>query len=291
MKLRIVLLSMLALGAPAAVSADPWVIEPGDYFSEFRGSYLSTETFHDGFGERPPLPGGGTYEVRGIQNFTEMGWKKWGSFHLGVPVQSVTRTIGSGLSATQTGIGDLLFGVKVRLSGGKSSALAVDLDFETPAGYDRRLNPALGDGVQNLVGRIEYGTSLPFGFFMASGAYRYRTGVLALADTSMGRAPDDAFHVSADLGIWLGSSVLLAGTYRSALVFEQEQKVEGSVFAHLVGPRILFRVSDRLDVFAGSLHTASAENALHQDVIYAGVSVKDTGLNRFQGFLGNTRKP
>jgi len=63
------------------------------------------------------------------------------------------------------------------------------------------------------------------------------------------------------------------------------------VFEHLAGLEFLYRLSDRLDIFGGSLSTLSAENALHVNEIYAGISVKDTHLNRFQGFLGNTSKP
>lgn len=292
MKMRLALLSVLALGAPAAVSADPWVITPGDYYSEFRGQYFSSNTYHDGTGERPPLPNGATYEDRALSNFTEVGWKKWGSFHFAIPVESVTRTLDNGSSSTQSGISDIMMGVKVKLMGGGKSALAMDVDFQAPAGYNRHLDPALGDGVQDFIGRLEYGASLGFGFVTASGAYRLRMGALANVPPPQSNKPDDDLLFTADLGAWVGESFLVSGAFRSQRVMVQEQEpAEGDVFSHLVGLQALYRVNDRLDVFTGTLSTMSAENALHVNQFYAGISVKDTHLNRNQGFLGNTRKP
>lgn len=292
MNVRPALLVLLLGLVPAVAAADPWLIAPGDYYSEFRAGYRVSDTFHDGTGERPPLPDGGEYEVRGIRNFTELGWKKSMSFRFAIPVESVTRTRDNGFSSSQSGISDILMGLKFKVAGGGKSAIAAGLDFQAPAGYNRRLDPALGDGVQNLIGSIEYGTTLPFGFFTIGGGYRYRTGVLALSDSTMGREPDDDLLITADLAAWLGESFLLSGSYRSSRTFVDQQKpAEGDVFQHLAGLQFLYRISDRLDVFAGSLSTVSAENALHVNQFYAGISVKDTHLNRFQGFLGNTARP
>jgi hypothetical protein len=219
-----------------------------------------------------------------------VGWKKRVGFHFMVPVQSVTATA-SGASATQSGISDVLFGFKYLVMGGGTSALSANVDFQLPAGYNRHLFPALGDGTQNLVGTLEYGRSLPFGFLNAAAGYRMRMGAIAYAEAGK-KEPDDDMLFAADLGYWLGNAVLVSGQYRGHRVFvENQEPAEGDVFSHMVGLEVLYRLNDRLDVFAGTLSTAAAENELHENRIFAGISVKDTHLNRFQGFFGNTARP
>jgi len=58
-----------------------------------------------------------------------------------------------------------------------------------------------------------------------------------------------------------------------------------------MGPYLLLRVDDRLDLTAGSWSTAMAKNALHYDQIYVALTFKQTKLNRLQGFLGGTQAP
>jgi len=60
---------------------------------------------------------------------------------------------------------------------------------------------------------------------------------------------------------------------------------------HRVGPLVLYRVDDRMDMFVATLHTASATNAIHTDAIYVGMSFKQTKLDRLQGFLGTMKQP
>jgi hypothetical protein len=61
--------------------------------------------------------------------------------------------------------------------------------------------------------------------------------------------------------------------------------------AHTVGPEIRYRVDDRLDVIAGSNHTAGGHHVDHVDEFYAGIAFRQTKLNRLQGFLGNLSRP
>ena len=60
---------------------------------------------------------------------------------------------------------------------------------------------------------------------------------------------------------------------------------------HRVGPMLVFRVDDRMDLIASTLHTATAKNVLHTDEIYVGVAVRHDTLNRLQGFLGTQKNP
>jgi len=83
--------SILTLLATGVSSAGPWVLSPNEFHSDIRGSYFSTETYHDAAGERPSLPGGGAFESRGIRWSNELGWKKRMSFTFDIPFESVTR--------------------------------------------------------------------------------------------------------------------------------------------------------------------------------------------------------
>jgi hypothetical protein len=67
--------------------------------------------------------------------------------------------------------------------------------------------------------------------------------------------------------------------------------VDLKVETQFAGPRLTYRVDDKLDAFAGSWHTPSGRNSLHVDAYYVGVSWKQTKLNRLQGFLGGSKRP
>src|SRR6185503_7149808 len=103
--------------------------------------------------------------------------------------------------------------------------------------------------------------------------------------------PLDEITGSGDLAFWIGSGFLAGGRYdylkSVGTADTPDQKIEN----HLVGPRVTYRVDDRLDVFAGSSHTLAAKNAEHQNRYYVGVSFKETSLSRLQGYLGGSRRP
>jgi hypothetical protein len=98
------------------------------------------------------------------------------------------------------------------------------------------------------------------------------------------------FVSSADLGWWVGRSLLIGGRYSGRMTVAHGDSVPVRT-THLLGPYVLLRVDDRLDLVAGSMSTASARNALHFDQFYVAVAFKQTRLNRLQGFLGGTKNP
>jgi hypothetical protein len=59
----------------------------------------------------------------------------------------------------------------------------------------------------------------------------------------------------------------------------------------LLGERITLRLDHGLDMYAGAMHTAGAENRPHEDHFYVGIMFKQTSLNRYQGFRGGTAQP
>jgi hypothetical protein len=289
----LLLASVLLASAPAL--ADPWLPEPGDRYYELSASVFSADSYYDLTGARSPLTAGGLHEERGFVSYSEFGWKKNMSALLEIPALSVTRRAGApgGFNATETGFGDLRFGLRRRLA----SSAALEVQWLAPRGYDRALNPHLGEGRQSFVGSLELGGALGGrGFVEVSGGYRY------FMDKN---APTDQVLGGATLGLWLGQKLLVAGRYRGSFGAEPDANntfvalsgdaipttTNARITTQLAGPMLVYRVDDHLDLIGGSLHTAAAKNALHLDQFYVGVAVKQTRLNRLQGFLGGTRKP
>ena len=282
----------LALAVTTPLHADPWLPQPGDHTFELRASVFAADSYYDLSGDRHPLFQGGLREERSFTSYSEFGWKKNVSAFLEVPALSVTRrTGGAGFNETETGFGDVRFGLRRRLA----SSAALEVQWNAPMGYDRRLVPNLGEGRQSFVGTLELGSAIGRrGFIEVSGGYRYYLDKFA---------PTNQALAGGTLGLWLGSRLLAAGRYQGAFGAKSDgdyQALNGDavpgttndqISVHLAGPMLVYRVDEHLDLIGGSLHTASAKNALHVDQFYVALAVKQTRLNRLQGLLGGTRQP
>jgi hypothetical protein len=281
---------------PAA--ADPWLLAPGDHYSAIGGSYFSADSYHQSDGSRSPLEGGGLHEEKALFSYNEFGWTKGRTLILGFPFKSVTQRGGSAADAngrTETGFGDLQLGIRFKVHEGPS-ALSVEADWLPPLGYNRNLQPPLGDGASSVAGKLQYGAPLGSrGFFELEGGYRMFIDKLS---------PTNQALAGATLGFWVGKSVLLAGNYEGHLGSSNGDTtwtalpgaaVPGTtndqVTTHLAGPMLLYRIDDRFDVIVGSMHTASAKNAFHVDRLYVSLALKQSRLNRLQGLAGTTRNP
>lgn len=291
-----------------AAFAGAWIPAPGERFTEVRPGLFSSDSYHDRFGYRHALVGGGLYEQRTVTTHTEVGWKNHTSFFFTLPAVSVTRRDGDGsYIQSQSGFGDVEAGFRIGLKRG-ASALALQLEWIGPAGYRRTYTPidaqrrrhavdgsvvspdvvdvaeqapTLGRGRQSGRAMLQFGAPVTSrAFFELAGGYRKYDSQYAAQ-----------YVASADLGIWLSGSVMLAGRYRGAIATGEGESPGDKLTEHLSGPVLLYRLDDHMDVMAGSFHTASAKNALHVDQFYVAVAVKKTGLNRLQGFLGNKRLP
>jgi len=285
----------LTLDRPAA--AGPWGLAPGEWYANLEGSTFTANTFHPDGGRADT---GLVVEERAIRTVVEVGWKKV-TLEFGMPVLSVTRR-DARIQGTTTGFQDLRFGMRYNLMNG-SSAAAVQLSWDGPAGYNRHLDTLgfrLGDGLQELSARVDFGSAIGGrGFFQGSLGYGYRFLGFGKRDKGAfvpgqpGSAKylwSDRLHASADVGIWLGSSVLAGGRYRGL------KTISNGVLApktdvHLAGPILLYRLDDRLDLFAGSWTTATGKHTLHYDQVYLGLAFHRNKLNRLQGFLGGTQAP
>ncbi|HKQ56271.1 MAG TPA: hypothetical protein VJY35_00250 [Candidatus Eisenbacteria bacterium] len=286
--------ALLTLAATA--SAGPWGLSRGEWFASVEGSTFTANTYHLDDGSRVDL-GSLIVESRALALSGEFGWKRHMTLAFRLPAMSVTERFGQ-FQATSTGFQNVGLGLRYNLKNA-ASALAVELDWEAPAGYNRRLS-TLGDGLQTLTLNAAAGGGLMGrGFLQGSIGYAYR--YLGIGKRDKGPVPAGETHTakftwadrvvaSADLGYWAGPSLLVGGRYRGSLTvangpFAAETDV------HLVGPVLLYRVDDRIDMFAGSWTTAKGTNTLHYDQIYAGVSFHNTKLNRLQGFLGGKQSP
>lgn len=289
----------LVLVSPAI--AGPWSLAPGESWTELRGGFYSADTYHDRNGDRAGLAGGGLIEERSITWSGELGWRKRLSFTFSVPFVSLTRRLGDTGGAsdpdalpTATGFGDAVFGLKFKLKNGTSAA-AVELDWKAPLGYERNptffgdstldinrarqlVAPVLGEGQQDVMLALHLGSAIGSrGFVQVMGGYRYRF-----------EEPADQIVMAGDVGLWMGRTWFLGGVYRGQLASEGDNPTRNAD-RHLVGPVLLYRVDDRLDLFARTLHTASAKNAPHTDEVFVGLAFRKTSLGRQQGYMGTTR--
>ena len=277
------LLSALALFTAAPAVAGPWLVGAGEFHSDIRGARQGTGSSRDAAGDRQDLPGG-RIESRSIRWSNEIGWRKRMTFRFDIPFESNSIQAGPGADFTQTGFSDLVVGLKYGLVQG-ATAIAIEADWKAPMGYNRRLFPSLGDGRQDAIGLLHAGTSIrPLNAFLqVAGGYRAR---LEPSDDPLQEQNEVLF--GGDLGFWIGSSVLVSGTYRSR---QEADKASNPEMQTTAGPQVLFRVDDHLDVFAGSLHTISGENVLDLNQYYAGIATKRTSLDRLRGFLGGSKRP
>ena len=301
---------ILVLACGTRAFAGPWNLVPGEFYTEIHGGWFSSDTYHDPNGGRRFLAGGGLWEQRSLASHSEFGWKPKLNFILELPMVSVSRRLGAAAGRelpTQAGLGDALVGLRYRIARG-STAAAIEVDWKAPLGYERDRflthadsvaagdisgdgdsldanaarqlgSPVLGDGNQNVIVSLLLGTTLPRGFVQIAGGYEYRF-----------EEPKDQIVMAADVGFWLTRSLLLAGRYQGEMAGDGVRPTDDPDL-HLVGPMLVYRLDDHMDLFAGSLHTASATNALHTDEIQVGFAFRKTKLSRLQGFLGGTSAP
>ena len=294
--LVLAVLTAFTLVPPAA--AGPWGLAPGEWYANLEGSTFTSHSFHaDGVRADTGL----IVEERALRTLVEVGWKRRLSLVFGLPVLSVTRR-DARVRGTATGFQDVLIGMRYNLINGPN-AVAVQLDWSAPAGYNRNLDSLglqLGDGHQQLSLEVAGGAGIPGGGFFqwsVGHSYRYLTitkkdGGLVVVDRLHPARYLWAQHVlaSADLGLWVGPSLLVGGRYRGKLSVGSGLLVEESD-THLAGAVLLYRVDDRLDMFAGFWSTASGRYSLHYDQVYLGLAFHNTKLNRLQGYLGGKQAP
>jgi hypothetical protein len=294
--LVLAVLTALLPAAPAA--AGPWGLPRGEWYANVEGSTFTSDTFHgDGIRSDTSL----VVQERALRTVVEVGWKKRMTLVFGLPVLSVTRR-NPQIQGTATGFQDVQVGMRYALLQG-DNAIAVQLNWSGPSGYNRNLDTLgihLGDGLQELSLEVDGGAAIAkSGFFQWSLGHSYR--YLAFGKMPKDLTVTDPAHpaqytwarhmvASADLGLWVGPSLLVGGRYRGKVAFSNGLLMEESD-VHLAGALVLYRVDDRLDMFGGFWSTATGRNTFHYDQVYVGFAFHHTKLTRQQGFLGGKQGP
>lgn len=317
-----------ALATVSVVSAawgSPWVIKPGEFYSELSGSLFSANTFYGEDGKRLGL--GGKLDERVVHSVNEFGWKKRVSVWIGVPFVNRAFTPASGPTLTSTGLGDIDLGLRYAVRRG-SSPVALSLGWSAPTGGNRRLYPGVSGeggldpshaprfpgsnladtslffdaGLQTLSASLELGGAAGRrAYWTLGGAYRYRYLEFGQRDEENGGVTTKFTHNAyaaggeAALGLWIRPELLVTGTFRGDWPISQSKLYDGDALRDnksrmmLAGPRFTYRVDDRMDVFGGSWHSIAGRHVLHHDQYYCGIAWKQTGLDRLAGVLGGTK--
>jgi hypothetical protein len=230
---------------------------------------------------------------------------------------------------SSSGLGDIGLGLRYSLAKGVLP-MALELGWTAPLGTNRKLFPGssgsggtdptswadlalfplaqdsstyFNTGLQSLGVRIDVGGSVGDRTYWTAGA-GYRTRYF----TFLARKEDDRFadfrEIDAELGYWLSKDILVTGLFsgewqsREGTTYDRipksgitESQPELLSKELLVGPRITYRLDERMDVFAGSWHTWNGENVLHQNRFFLGIAWKNSSLHRLAGALGGTKAP
>ena len=271
---------IVSMPRPAAAGA--WMLARGEHATSLSGDFLHAKTYRDAEGTRIPLADGMTLEERTVAYRTQVGWLSGTNVFFDLPWRSVSSVLPD-TSESRTGFGDLVLGVQQALIGGAAGGTVVSIEarLEAPLGYEVRGTRApIGFDQTAAAGAVHLGLSLPAlrGYVQASGGYRYQFD--RFADQLLG---------SADLVIGATSAIQVGGRWRAALASGDAEAGGVEATEHLVGPLLVYRVDERLDLFGGSWHTPAGENVLHKNQLYLGMSFKQTRLDRSQGFLGGSR--
>jgi hypothetical protein len=265
---------------PSTALAGAWLLPPGDWSTEIRGSFFNADTYRNIDGDRATLPGGGVMEQRSLSAWNEFGWKDHLGVMVAIPFVSTSRRFADDSRLpSQTVLGDMVLGARYALKGG-ATALALNAMWKAPMGYNRLIQPAPGTGQQDLTGTLAFGAPIgSSGFIELEAGYRYRFD-----------APADQIVAAGNAGFWIGN-LLIGGRYEGAAAAGDGETPTDKITEHLAGPVFLYRVDDHIDLSAGSMHTAAGENALHADRVYVALTVKQSALGRLQGLLGNAQRP
>ena len=84
--------------------------------------------------------------------------------------------------------------------------------------------------------------------------------------------------------------MLLAARY-SGFSASAKNSTDLDLSSHAVGPEVRYRIDDRLDVYTGASFDIKGRNTWKTRTFYLGLAVKQTRLDRLQGFLGGARHP
>ena len=297
-------------GGPAAARAGAWSLARGEYGSEIETSIYSTASNYDNNGNRINFSSGAKLQQLGFTWRNQVGWRKKFNLLFGLTGANVIGFDGPPLTVpAQTGFANVVLGLHYTLHNGPNAA-AIEAGWTAPAGNDRELTRALGDGRQELAGQLALGWALGKNAFAEfEGGYAYRFHKLGSSDDAAKLDPrmttNTFWTANADAGWWVKPAVLIGGRYKGRFMATTTGQGDASnvhevgpmVLAgnaqidektNLIGPLLRFRLDDRADVTGGSYSTFNGRNTFHFDQFYVALTFKQSKLKRNQGFLGSS---
>jgi len=158
--------------------------------------------------------------------------------------------------------------------------LVLDGGWKAPLGYEKELQPTLGNGRQEVFAAAHIGIELPLinGFAQGSRGFRF-----------VGELGDVRVNSTADLAGWIGNRVLVGGRYLDEGVWSSNSAISEAPHSYAAGPVVLVRMDERLDLSLGSFYRWAGRNVDKTFGYYLTVSFRQTKLNRLEGFLGTTK--
>lgn len=311
-------LTLASASHAAHPAGTPWVLKPGEFYSELTGSVFAANSFLDNERNRPSLSG--KLDERTLVSYNELGWKSRAAVWLAVPIVSRGFTRFTGGTSTSTGLGDIDLGLRYRLKGGSTPA-SLSFGWTAPLGANRKLFPGsdgdggtdpetyppyspsnasdtslyFNQGLQSLRVGVDFGgRAWKRAFWTAGGEYRYR--FLEFLSTGGSTRNARFFGANASLGWWANHSLLVSGLFAGEWATSQSANYDRDLARDLepmrllAGPRFTWRVDDRMDVIAGSWHVASGQNVVHYDQYYFGIAWRQSSLSRYAGAYGGTQE-
>ncbi len=263
-----------------ALDGGAWTVSPGEWYSEVSASRLYASSRFLADSRNAALPAQGRFQQFDAVSYSEIGWLKDLSFALAVPFSSRSVRRGSG-TETVSGLSDLEIGLRYRLRP-DAPGLVFEGAWQAPAGYNKYLDPRLGDGRQKFFGAIHAGTRLPGvpGFVQASRGFFF-----------VSEDGELYWRTRVEAGVWVGSRVLVGGRYADEAPLSSANEIATLGHAYRAGSVLLVRLDDQFDLSAGADRQVAGRNVLEGTRFHVTLGFKQTKLNPMQGFLGGSRKP
>ena len=278
---RAVLALALSVGAacPAAASESPWALlspwtlNRSGYFFQTTASYLSTSDFYDNEGFKQSS----TAKFRDLTTnlHLEYGVRNKLGLVLGVPVRHLKLDLGAPPDLTNTGIGDLLTGLRYRIAV-DPAVVSAQLEAKFPTGYNAVLQtPALGEGQTDVTGRLLLGHSFEDvnGWAQVAGGYRRR-----FKDIS------DEILFNADAGTWVADRAQVAAHWEY-IRHTGEGEHHGLIQGGATGR---YRAWRRFDVTGGIFHVFGGENEPAGTRFFLGLTARGNALGKYEGPLSSS---
>jgi hypothetical protein len=277
--LPIALAGVVAYGAPAGAQIpwtvlSPWTMNRGGYYLQGSLSYLSTDEYYDAIGETSPI--GADFQELTTDLHLEYGIRDRIGFAATLPVRSLAFDDSSPFpDATNAGFSDLTTSVKYRVLDGPLTVSAQG-EVKFPTGYNTTFSAVpLGDGAFAYGARALAGyrfSTLP-AWVQVAGGYRARSKELA-----------NQVLLNADAGMWIVPRFLLAAHYE----YEDHSGDGNSNDVFQLGLDGRYRLSPRVDVYAGGFQTLGGENEASGTRLFLGVAYKGNRLPKNAGLLSST---